>query len=104
MLVVAGEEDDLSPIEYSWSLLERASGPRELVLFQGEKHGISGGPAAGGGPNRDEIMADWLLARLTAQPMPEDQLRYVTTAGTVIRSPLFAARTTTAHLGGRGAR
>jgi pimeloyl-ACP methyl ester carboxylesterase len=104
LLVVAGEEDDLSPIEYSWSLLERAHGPRELVLFQGEKHGISGGPAAGGGPNRDEIMADWLLARLTTQPMPEDQLRYVTTAGTVVRSPLFATRTATAHLAGRGAR
>jgi len=102
-LVVAGEEDDLSPIEHTWTLLERATGPRELVLYQGERHGIGSGPAAGLGPNRDEVMADWLAARLAGNPT-EDRLRYVTTAGTVISGPLDFERPIAAVVAGRGPR
>jgi fermentation-respiration switch protein FrsA (DUF1100 family) len=100
-LVVAGEEDDLSPIEHTWTLLSRAKGPREFVLYQGERHGIGSGPAAGLGPNRDEVMADWLAARLAGQPL-SDRLRYVTTAGQVVDGPLDFDRPLAAVLAGRG--
>ena len=103
LLIVAGEEDDLSPIEHSWTLLERATGPREMVLYQGERHGIGSGPAAGLGPNRDEVMAEWLADRLAGNPM-EDRLRYVTTAGAVISEPLAFDRPVGAVVAGRGAR
>jgi hypothetical protein len=102
-LVVAGEEDDLSPIEHTWTLLSRAAGPRELVLYQGERHGIGSGPAAGLGPNRDEVMADWLMARLAGSPT-EDRLRYVTTAGTVVTGPLDFVRPVAPVVAGRGPR
>jgi alpha-beta hydrolase superfamily lysophospholipase len=102
-LVIAGEDDDLSPIEHTWRLLERASGPRELLLYQGERHGIGSGPAAGMGPNRDEALADWLAARLDSQPM-EDQLRYVAMAGTVVTGPLEFTRPVGPVVAGRGAR
>jgi fermentation-respiration switch protein FrsA (DUF1100 family) len=101
LLVVAGEEDDISPIEHTWTLLARARGPRELVLYQGERHGIGSGPAAGAGPIRDEVVADWLTARLADQPML-DRLRYVTTAGAVIEGPLDFSRPVTAAVAGRG--
>ncbi|MGH2406496.1 MAG: alpha/beta hydrolase family protein [Candidatus Limnocylindrales bacterium] len=102
-LVIAGEDDDLSPIEHTWALLKGATGPRELVLYQGERHGIGSGPAAGMGPNRDEILADWLTARLAGQPM-EDRLRYVTTAGTVVNGPLDFVHPAAAVVAGRGPR
>ncbi|HEY7941121.1 MAG TPA: alpha/beta hydrolase [Candidatus Limnocylindrales bacterium] len=102
-LIVAGEEDDLSPIEYTWALLEHAHGPRELVLFQGERHGIGSGPAAGAGPHRDEIVADWLAARLGGKPL-EDRLRYVTTTGAVITGPLEFDRSVAPVVAGRGPR
>jgi fermentation-respiration switch protein FrsA (DUF1100 family) len=103
LLVVAGEEDDISPIEHTWTLLARARGPRELVLYQGERHGIGSGPAAGAGPIRDEVVADWLTARLADQPML-DRLRYVTTAGAVIEGPLDFSRPVAAAVAGRGPR
>ncbi len=103
LLVVAGEEDDLSPIEHTWALLESAAGPRELVLYQGERHGIGSGPAAGMGPNRDEVMAEWLADRLAGRPM-EDRLRYVTTAGAVISGPLEFDRPVGAVVAGRAPR
>ena len=103
LLIVAGEEDDLSPIEHSWALLERARGPREMVLYQGERHGIGSGPAAGLGPHRDEVMAEWLADRLAGRPM-DDRLRYVTTAGTVVTEPLAFDRPVSAVVAGRGAR
>jgi alpha-beta hydrolase superfamily lysophospholipase len=103
LLIVAGEEDDLSPIEHSWALLERARGPREMVLYQGERHGIGAGPAAGMGPHRDEVMAEWLADRLAGKPL-EDRLRFVTTAGAVISEPLAFDRPVSAVVAGRGAR
>jgi alpha-beta hydrolase superfamily lysophospholipase len=103
LLIVAGEEDDLSPIEHSWALLERARGPREMVLYQGERHGIGAGPAAGMGPHRDEVMAEWLADRLAGKPM-DDRLRFVTTAGAVISEPLAFDRPVSAVVAGRGAR
>jgi hypothetical protein len=100
-LVVAGEDDDLSPIDYTWTLLKRALGPREFVLYQGERHGIGSGPAAGLGPNRDELMADWLAQRLAGEPMV-DRLRFVTTAGTVVTSPLTFDRPVGLAVAGQG--
>jgi dienelactone hydrolase len=102
-LVVAGEEDDISPIEHTWSVLDRIPPPRELVLYQGERHGIGSGPAAALGPNRDELIAEWFVDRFVGRPM-EDRLRYVTTSGAVIASPLDAERTVDAIVQGRGPR
>jgi fermentation-respiration switch protein FrsA (DUF1100 family) len=102
-LVVAGEDDDLSPIEHSWALLERARGPREFVLYQGERHGIGSGPAAGLGPNRDEVVAEWMADRLAGRPLA-DRLRYVTTAGAVVTGPLEFDRAIAGVVSGRGPR
>ena len=88
-LVVAGEEDDLSPIESTWGLLRRVSGPKRLLLYQGERHGISGGPAAMKGPDRDGAIVEWFLERVAGREL-EDELHFVDTEGQVHRTPLFA--------------
>ena len=88
-LIVAGEEDDLSPIESTWQLLRRVSGPKRLLLYQGERHGISGGPAATKGPDRDAAIVEWFLDRVARREL-EDELHFVDTEGRVHRTPLFA--------------
>jgi hypothetical protein len=88
-LVVAGEEDDLSPIESTWQLLRGVGGPKRLVLYQGERHGISGGPAATNGPDRDATIVEWFIDRVAGRDMA-DELHFVDTAGRVHTSPLFA--------------
>jgi dienelactone hydrolase len=88
-LVVAGEEDDLSPIDSTWELLRRVTGPKRLVLYQGERHGISGGPAATYGPDRDATIVEWFTDRLAGREMA-DELHFVDVDGRLHRSPLFA--------------
>jgi hypothetical protein len=93
----------VSPIEHTWRLLERVAGPRELVLYQGERHGIGSGPASALGPHRDEVVAEWLADRLAGRPM-EDRLRYVTTSGAVESGPLERSPSIDRVVAGRGPR
>ena len=65
------------------------TGPKRLVLYQGERHGISGGPAATNGPDRDTTIVEWFLDRLAGREM-DDELHFVDVEGQVHRSPLFA--------------
>ena len=90
-LAVAGEADDLSPIEHTWRVFDSLGGSRELVLYQGEKHGIAGGPAAALGPDRDDLVAEWFVDRFAGIPA-EDRLRYVDVTGRVTEQPLPGGR------------
>ncbi|HLI88267.1 MAG TPA: alpha/beta hydrolase [Ktedonobacteraceae bacterium] len=69
-LVVAGEDDDLSPIEYTYELLSAVRAPKELLLYQGEKHGLNTTTSSALGPNCFTYMADWLQDRLNGKPAP----------------------------------
>ena len=68
-LVLAGEDDHLSPIECTYDLLDTIAGPRQLVLFEGADHGLGGSSSADLGPNPQTYIADWLLDRLNDKPM-----------------------------------
>jgi hypothetical protein len=57
-------------------------------LYQGERHGISGGPAAMKGPDRDGTVVDWFLDRVAGREMA-DELFFVDVDGNVHRSNLF---------------
>ena len=39
-LIVAGEDDELCPMEYVYELLEEVKSPKVLKRYQGEKHSI----------------------------------------------------------------
>src|SRR2546423_13997475 len=45
-LVLAGEEDQLSPIENTYRLVERIQAPKLLGVYQGDRHSIGGRPPA----------------------------------------------------------
>ena len=85
-LVLAGEDDELSPIAHTFELLRAIAGPSQLVLYQGERHSLGSGPAATLGPNRHHLVAQWIADRFTGRPA-EDGFRYVEATGHVSERP-----------------
>lgn len=70
-LVIAGEDDELSPIGHTYRLVDHVAGPRELVVYRGERHSIGGGPAARLGPNAMDLAADWFADRFAGRDTTE---------------------------------
>jgi dienelactone hydrolase len=62
-LIVAGEDDDLSPIEHTYRLYEEIAGPKTLVVYRGEVHGVT--------DNLDvrALIADWMRDRFDGRPL-----------------------------------
>ena len=78
-LVLAGEDDELSPIEYTYQLFDQIQTPKKLVVYQGERHAV-GGPAGGLGPNWLTLIAEWLRDRADGKPMSSERV-YVDITG-----------------------
>ncbi len=78
-LIIAGENDQLSPIEYSYSLYDEITAPKKIVVYQGETHGIV---SAGG--DVQAMVADWLRDRLDGKPMQSERI-YIDIAGREIK-------------------
>jgi len=85
-LCMAGEFDELSPIEHTRGLLAALGGPKQLLVYQGSRHSV-GGPAAANGPHPQGYMADWLKARLDGEPMQSEEW-FVESSGRVVSSAL----------------
>ena len=81
-LVLAGEQDELSPLVHTHRLIERIPTPVELVVYQGERHSVGGGPASTRGPNRHHLVAGWLADRFGDAPC-SDSYRFIDTSGHV---------------------
>jgi dipeptidyl aminopeptidase/acylaminoacyl peptidase len=91
-LAIAGEDDELSPIEHTYELARLAPGPAPLLVYQGERHSLQaldpgyGGSASTLGPNWYTVAADWLVDRVGGLPV-EESFRYVTSSGAVEERP-----------------
>lgn len=68
-LVLAGEDDELSDIGYTFEHLNRVQGPKTLVLYSGGVHEIGPVPSYLLGPFNFVIMADWLRDRADGKPL-----------------------------------
>jgi len=67
-LVIAGEDDELSPIEYTYELLRAIPSSKELLLYQGEKHALHSTSSSALGPNWGVYTAEWIKDRLDGKP------------------------------------
>ncbi|WP_186316250.1 alpha/beta hydrolase [Catellatospora sichuanensis] len=88
-LAVAGEDDELSPLEWTRSLLDAVQGPRQLVVYQDSPHHIGGVPSARLGPFASSLVADWLAARVRGDAFPSEQW-IIDVDGRINRGPLPA--------------
>jgi dienelactone hydrolase len=67
-LIVAGEDDELSPIENSYRIFDEIKAPKNIAVFKGEYHGVS--------DNWDvkSMLADWLRDRLDGKPFQSGRI------------------------------
>jgi pimeloyl-ACP methyl ester carboxylesterase len=84
-LVVAGDEDELSPIEHSYELAAACPVPAPLLVYAQGRHALSlPTPSVALGPQWVSYAADWLLDRVNGVPA-EDTFDYVLPSGVVER-------------------
>jgi dienelactone hydrolase len=86
-LCVAGEFDELSPIEHSVRLVNAVQGPKRMVVYQGSRHSVGNVPAANLGPFPPILVADWLADRVAGKPFANEHW-YVRSNGQIDKKPL----------------
>lgn len=79
-LVVAGEDDELSPLHHTIDLLRTIPGPVWLVVYAGERHGIGAESSSLLGPNRHHLIAGWMQERFQDHEM-SDRYTYIDRGG-----------------------
>ena len=86
-LCMAGEADELSPIEHTERMMKALQGPRRLVIYQDSRHAIGGVPSANLGPSPLAHIADWMAASLAGKTFPNERW-FVQASGQVMKTPL----------------
>jgi dienelactone hydrolase len=86
-LCVAGEFDELSPLEHTERLMHALGGPKRLVVYQDSRHSVGNVPAANLGPTPTILMADWMRATLDGKPFASEKW-YVEASGRIVKTPL----------------
>jgi pimeloyl-ACP methyl ester carboxylesterase len=81
-LCVAGEADELSPLEHSDRLMAALKGPKQMVVYQESRHSVGNVAAANLGPFPTILIADWLFDRLAGKPLVSERW-YVTGSGEI---------------------
>ena len=86
-LVLAGEADELSPLEHTERMIKTMSGPRQLVIYADSRHSVGNVPAANLGPFPSTLVADWMAARLDGKPFASERW-FVQATGQVVKTGL----------------
>jgi dienelactone hydrolase len=86
-LVVAGEADELSPLEHTERMIRTMTGPRQIVVYADSRHSVGNVPGANLGPFPPTLLADWLVARLSGKPFKSERW-LVETTGRVLKTTL----------------
>lgn len=86
-LALAGEDDELSPLRATLSLLSEMRSTRELVVYRGERHSLGGGPATRFGPSPLTVAADWFADRFAGREAA-DGVTHVEVDGSTSTGPL----------------
>jgi dienelactone hydrolase len=81
-LCVAGEADELSPLEHSDRLMAALKGPKQMVVYQESRHSVGNVAAANLGPFPTILIADWLFDRLAGKPLVSERW-YVAGSGEI---------------------
>jgi dienelactone hydrolase len=75
VLIQAGEDDELSPIEFSDELVGLIRPPKKLVIYEGERHAIGGNNLSSSlGENWFSMLADWCLDRVEGKAAPNERI------------------------------
>ena len=87
VLIQAGEDDELSPLEFSDELARKIQSPKKFVIYEGERHAIGGNnPSSALGENWLAMLADWCLDRVNGTPAPNERI-FINPLGKAITRP-----------------
>ena len=73
-MIVAGEADQLSPIQHTYDLFDMIRAPRQLVVYQDADHSIANASSAALGENRESLVYDWLRDRVDGKPVASQRV------------------------------
>jgi fermentation-respiration switch protein FrsA (DUF1100 family) len=73
-MVVAGSDDQLSPVEFTYELFDMIKAPKTLVVYEGANHSVSEGMSVRLGENRLSMIADWLADRMAGKPLKSERI------------------------------
>ena len=85
-LCVAGEADELSPLEHTERLMATLRCPKQLVVYQDCRHSVGNVPSTNLGPLPAGLVADWMDARLAGRPFASERW-LVEASGNIVRTP-----------------
>jgi fermentation-respiration switch protein FrsA (DUF1100 family) len=75
VLIQAGQDDELSPIEFSDELVGKIRSPKMFVIYEGERHAIGGNNLSSSlGENWFTMLADWCLDRIEGKLAPNERV------------------------------
>jgi dipeptidyl aminopeptidase/acylaminoacyl peptidase len=69
VLIMAGEQDQLSPMEFSYEVFDHIRAPKEIVVYEGANHSVADAPSVAAGENPRVYLADWLVERLDGKTL-----------------------------------
>jgi dienelactone hydrolase len=84
-LCIAGEMDELSPLEHTERFMSTLQCPKRLVVYQDCRHSVGNVPSTNLGPMPQVLAADWMAARLEGKPL-ESERWFVQANGSVVKS------------------
>ena len=84
-LCIAGEADELSPLEHTERLFKILQCPRQLVVYQDSRHSVGNVPSTNLGPTPSVLAADWMNARLSGRPFASERW-FVEASGRVAKT------------------
>ncbi len=90
--VMCGEDDSLSDVACTIEHLNAVSGPKTLVMYAGEEHGMGGSRSSQLGAPFFLVVADWLADRAKGKPL-ESTYGVVDTTGQMHTRPWGDQRT-----------
>jgi alpha-beta hydrolase superfamily lysophospholipase len=85
-LCLAGEAEELSPLEHTERLMAALGGPKQFVVYQESRHSVGNVPAANLGPFPQILVADWLADRLAGKSFVSERW-YVAGSGDIKKTP-----------------
>ncbi|HXQ53564.1 MAG TPA: alpha/beta hydrolase, partial [Stellaceae bacterium] len=88
MQVIAGQDDQLSPLEHTRELLSLVKTPKQFVVYEAAVHGVYGAPSTLTGENPQTLQADWIADRLAGKPMARSEEIFISNAGRATVTPL----------------
>jgi len=86
-LCVAGEMDELSPLQHTERFMRTLQCPKRLVVYQDCRHSVGNVPSTQLGPTPPVLAADWMQARLMGAPLASERW-FVQANGEAVKAPL----------------